>query len=152
MIRTVLIQGGVVAAAHVSEAPLTEAERRAWLLGPDAAPDAPLPPGDLVELTGEAAPPPIGSGWTYAEGQFSPPPPPPRMISSEEFVGCFTAAETAALLDIPELAQAALLAASQGSINLDSPRTAALMALAVHRGALTPARAAAVLRGEPAPA
>lgn len=151
MIRTLLVQGGIVAAARLSEAPLTEAERRAWLLGPDAEPDAELPPGELVEVTGAAAETPIGAGWRYTGGQVEPPPPPPRIITSAEFVACFTAAETAALLAIPELAQAALLAASQGEVNLDSPRLAALLALAVQRGALTTARAAAVQRGEPAP-
>jgi hypothetical protein len=148
VIRTVLVQGGVVAAATVSDAPLTAKQRRAWLLGAEAEPHVPLPPGELVEVSGAAAATPIGAGWRYSDGEFEPPPPPRRMLSSADFVACFTPVETAALLAVPELAQAALLAASQGGVNLDSPRLAALMALAVERGALTAARAEAVRRGE----
>lgn len=78
-------------------------------------------------------------------------PPGPRVISAADFVGCFTPAETAALLAIPELAQAALFAAAQSEVNLDSPRFSGLMQLAVARGALTADRAVAVARGKPAP-
>lgn len=151
MIRTLLVQGGIVAAGTLSDTPLTEAERRAWLLGPDAEDDAELPPGEFAEVTGAAAATPIGAGWRYLGGQFQPPPAPPRIIAGAEFVACFTPAETTALLAIPEAAQAALLAAAQGRVNLDSPRLQGLLVLAVERGALTPARAAAVARGEPAP-
>jgi hypothetical protein len=49
----------------------------------------------------------------------------------------------------PSIANA--VAAAQGQVNLDSPRFAALMALAVQRGALTEARAADVAAGKPAP-
>lgn len=150
MIRTLLVQGGVVAAAAVSDAPLTDEERRAWLLGPDPARDE-LPPGDLIELAGLAAEQPIGAGWRRIGDAWQGPPEPARIISGAEFVECFTAAETAALMAVPELAQAALLAAAQGQVNLDSPRLAALMRIAVQRGALTDERAAAVRRGEPAP-
>lgn len=75
----------------------------------------------------------------------------PRVVTAAEFVSSFTPAETLALMQIPELAQGALLAAAQGQVNLDSPRFAALMALAVQRGALTEARAADVAAGKPAP-
>jgi hypothetical protein len=152
MIRTLLVQDGVVAAARLSEAPLSEAERRAWLLGSEADEAAELPPGEILELAGAAAEAPIGAGWRREGEGFAPPPGPARVIPASVFVSCFTPAETAALLAIPELAQAALLAAAQGAVNLDSPRLAALMALAVAEGALTEARAEAVMRGEPAPA
>lgn len=73
MIRTLLVQGGIVAAHCVSAAKLTKAQRREWLLGPDAEPQAELPPGDLVEVSGAAAEAPIGAGWRYIEGRFQPP-------------------------------------------------------------------------------
>jgi hypothetical protein len=151
MIRTVLIQAGVVAAACVSDAPLTEAERRAWLLGPDANQDVDLPPGELVEIRGATAEWPIGAGWRQAGSVFEAPPAAPRVITAAEFVACFTPSETAALMQIPETQQAALLATAQGSVNLDSAQLVGLMKLAVAKGALTSARAEAVQRGEPAP-
>jgi hypothetical protein len=150
MIRTLLIQGDTVAAAIVSEQALTEAERRTWLLGPDAEAGAELPPGEMVELTGPAATTPIGAGWRYTAGQFDAPTaaPPRRTVTPREFLSRLTLPEKLAIRTAAQAdAQVAVwideLVAST-EVDLDHPETVAGLEAMQVAGLLTPERVAEI--------
>lgn len=73
-------------------------------------------------------------------------PAPSRTISASAFLGRFTPTETAALWSADaRLMAGAMKVMTQGTANLDSAEARGLMALAVARGVLTPARAEAIL-------
>ena len=90
----------------------------------------------------------VGDGWQYAAGTFSPAPlgMGHRKVTAMDFLGRFTPTETAALWAADaRLMAGAMKVMTQGSANLDSAEATALMALAVAKGVLTPARVAIIL-------
>ncbi len=69
----------------------------------------------------------------------------PRTISARAFFDRFTREERVALRAQPILDDAERGAIAQGSVHLDSPEAAALLALAVQEQVLTPERVAQIL-------
>lgn len=138
--RWAFIRDGQVRLTRLSETEPTMAQTRPL-----------LPAGDSA---GEWRPCPAACGedWRLgADGEWVAPPQAPRLISGADFLGLFTAGEVAALWSSgPEFMTAALRVAAQNEANLDSPELGGLLALAVARGALTPARLAQIAAGHPA--
>lgn len=111
----------------------------------DTIPSAALPeaPPQTMLVDGVAVPMPAALAAPE-------PPPATRLVTGAEFVALFTPAEIAALWSAdPRLMMGALKVAAQDRCNLGSDECAALMQIAVARGALTAARAAQVLAGTP---
>ncbi len=80
----------------------------------------------------------------------APPPPAPRIVSGAVCLALWTPEEIAAAIAADaHLLAGAFEALAQNSVNLDSPRTAALLALAVTRDVITEARRDQILAGEP---
>lgn len=106
-------------------------------------------PADLIRECGPDTRP--GDLWD-GKAFVHPPAPPPaaRIVSGPAFRALFTPAELAAMWAAdPRLMAAAMDVLAQNSANLDSPGLAAMLDLAVAKGALAPARPARVIAGQP---
>jgi hypothetical protein len=76
--------------------------------------------------------------------------PPPRIVTGAAFLALWTPGEIAAAIAAdPRLLAGAFEALAQNSVNLDSPRAATLLALAVERGVIDEARRDQILAGQP---
>ncbi|MDO9712462.1 hypothetical protein [Paracraurococcus lichenis] len=107
---------------------------------------------DFAAARGWVASETAGPGWTFDGIGFAPPvePTPKRVVSAAEFIALFTPAEVAAQFTADaRLMVGAMTVLGQGSCNLDSPETAALLGLAVQLGVLATDRVPQILAGTP---
>jgi hypothetical protein len=146
MQRWVLERGGVVRDYLLTASEPSDAQKRAAVFG---ANDDDVN-SDERDLAAEGAwrlastDQLVGTGWTFDGGTYAPPaaPAPPRTISAVDFLARFTPAEVVAMQAAdPRLHVGSMKVLAQNSVNLDSAECAALLGLAVAKGALTPARA-----------
>lgn len=101
--------------------------------------------GQAVALSAEeeAARDAEEAAWAEAAAR-----PQPRVITGAAFLALWTPAEIAAgIAADPRLVAGAFKVLAQNSANLDSEECADLLALAVARGVITPARREAILSG-----